>query len=164
MKICLITPLFNPWNVGGAEKYVNTLAEELAKHHEVVVITTTGPTPRKQDRSGCNPKILEIKPLNIYSFYFSCQNLAPIRLSKRLLWLLFSMWSFSSFIQIRKILHAEKPDLIHTNGIKGLSISVFSLIKRMGIPHVHTIHDYELISPNFILVNQGKATRQFNFL
>src|SRR2546428_5773808 len=164
MKICLIAPLFDPWNIGGAEKYVNTLSQELAKHHEIVVITTAGPAPRKDEKSGSSLKIIEIEPNNIYSLYFACQNLDSIPLSKKLLWHLFSVWNLSSFIQIKKILHAEKPDIVHTNGIQGLSSSVFSVIKKMSIPHVHTIHDYELISPWVNLYRGGKPTIRFNLL
>src|SRR5690348_1474285 len=107
MKICIVTPLFDPLNVGGAEKYVNTLAQELAKHHKVVVITTAGPIPRKQDASEPNLKIIEITPMNLYSLYFGIQNTLSIPLPKKLLWNLFLMWNFSSFIQIKKILHEE---------------------------------------------------------
>ena len=69
MKICVISPLFEPWLVGGAEKYVSTLARELSSKNEVVVITTKGPKPRNTTDSGDNPKIFEINPKNITSFY-----------------------------------------------------------------------------------------------
>src|SRR2546425_1407721 len=164
MKICLIAPLFDPWNIGGAEKYVNTLAQELAKHHEIVVITTAGPTPRKDGKSGHNLKIIEIEPKNIYSLYFACQNLDSIPLAKKLLWHLFSIWNLSSFIQIKKILRIEKPDLVHTNGIQALSGSVFSVIKQLRIPHVHTLHDYEFISPLVNLYRGGRPITRFNLL
>jgi len=49
MKICLITPLFEPWTPGGAEKYINTLAHYLANDNEVIVVTGPGPEPRQND-------------------------------------------------------------------------------------------------------------------
>ena len=60
MKICLIVPFFDPWNIGGAEKYAKTLAEELSRQHQVVIITTAGPVPRKQSHYKDNIKIIEI--------------------------------------------------------------------------------------------------------
>ena len=59
MKICLIVPFFDPWNIGGAEKYAKTLAEELSIQHQVVIITTAGPVPRKQSHYKDNIKIIE---------------------------------------------------------------------------------------------------------
>jgi len=61
MKVCLITPLFDPWLIGGVENYVAMLAYELADLHEVVVITTMGPTKRAQNKPHSNPKIIEIR-------------------------------------------------------------------------------------------------------
>ena len=38
MKIRLVNSLFDPFVVGGAEVYVQQLAERLGRHHEVVGI------------------------------------------------------------------------------------------------------------------------------
>lgn len=162
MKICVITPLFEPLNVGGAEKYINNLAKEIAKNHKVVVITTAGPTPRKHGEIEPNLKIIEITPFNVYSLYSGIQNVSSNTLPKKILWHLFLLWNFSSFIQIKKILRREKPDIVHTNGIQGLSPSVFSAIKQSTIPHVHTIHDYQLVSPWISLYRNGKPFSTFN--
>jgi len=163
LKICIITPLYDPWNVGGAEKYIKTLVEEFTKHHEIVVITTKGPVPRKQKQSNCNPKIIEVSPINVASLYSMISNTLRVGIIKKSLWHFLAIWNMSSFIQIKKILEREKPNLIHTNGIKGLSSSVFSVIKHSRIPHVHILHDYELISLGVALYRKGKPISQFNF-
>src|SRR5437879_3635299 len=144
MKICIIAPLFDPWTIGGAERYAKDLAEELSIEHRVIVITTTGPSPRKQNYHNSNPKIIEINPNNISTLYDMKKYDLTIKLTRKLLWHFLDLWNAWSYTKIKKILEAEKPDLIHTNGIKGFSISLFSVIKNLQIPHVHTIHDYEL--------------------
>lgn len=168
MKICLVAPLFDPWLVGGAERYAKTLADELASKHQVIVITTTGPIPRKMGQPKNNLKIIEVNPLNIDTLYDMNKNdLIDVRLSygliKKLLWHSLDLWNFSSFIKIQKILEKEKPDLIHTNAVKGFSPSLFSVIKRLRIPHVHTLHDYELISRWSALYRNRKPILEFNF-
>ncbi len=40
MKICLISNLYPPYVIGGAELYVGAIAKHLAKENEVFVITT----------------------------------------------------------------------------------------------------------------------------
>ncbi|OLB90701.1 MAG: hypothetical protein AUH25_04265 [Thaumarchaeota archaeon 13_1_40CM_38_12] len=164
MKICIISPLFDPWLVGGREKYVKTLVDELSTKHQVVVITSRGPTSRKKNQSGSNPKIIEIRPLNISTLYDITRDNLSSGLTKKLLWHFLDLWNISSYLQIKKILKIEKPDLIHTNGIMGLSPSLFSVIKHLRIAHVHSIHDYELISPWVVLFRNGKSISRFNFL
>src|SRR5438093_1109866 len=101
MKICLITPLFDPWLVGGAEIYAKTLAKELSVNHEVDVITTVGPIPRKGNQYDYNLKIIEIKPNNISTLYDMIQNNTSIGLIKKFLWHFLDLWNLSSYIQIK---------------------------------------------------------------
>jgi len=161
LKIVFITPLYEPWGVGGAEKYAYMLTKEFAHEHEVIVITTTGPKPRNQPNKS-NPRIIEINT-NISSFYEMVSN-ANIGILKKSLWHLFDIWNISSYNKIKRILISEKPDLVHTNGIKGFSSSLFSAINQLQIPHVHTLHDYELISRWLGLFRNGKPISNFNVL
>ena len=159
MKICLIAPLFEPWNMGGAEKYINLLANSLSKDNEVLILTTKGPKDRNLTNDNKNLRIVELKQSNVASIYAIQKNQPRIGLSTRFIWTLFDFWNFSNFAQVKKILETEKPDIVHTNGIKGLSSSVFSAVKQTGIPHVHILHDYELISRWVTLMRHGKPIR-----
>jgi len=159
LKIVFITPLYEPWGAGGAEKYAYVVTKELAKENEVVVITTTGPKPRNE-LNNYHPKIIEIKT-NISSFYEMVSS-ADIGTLKKSLWHLFDIWNIFSYNKIKKILKSEKPDLVHTNGIKSFSSSLFSAINKLQIPHVHTLHDYELISRWVGLFRNGKPFSDLN--
>jgi len=164
MKICLIAPLFDPWQIGGAERYAKTLAEELSIKHQIVVITSAGPVPRKQDQSHHNLKVIEIKSSNVTTLYNVIYNYGSVNSAKKALWHFFDLWDLSAYLKIRKILREEKPDLVHINGIKGFSPSLFSVIKHLRIPHVLTIHDYELISRWAGLYRKGRPISKFNLL
>ena len=163
MKICLISPLFEPWLVGGAERYVCMLAHKLSENHQVLVITTVGPKPRIEKQSDNNPRIYEINPYNVSSLYDMIINDSSVVPIKKYLWHFFDLWNPSAYIKIKNILKKEKPDLIHTNGVKGLSSIIFSLFNELKIPHLHTIHDLELISRRFSLFKNGKPVTKFNF-
>lgn len=164
MKICLIAPLFDPWLVGGAEIYAKTLAKELSLEHEVIVITTIGPIHRKKNQFDYKFKIIEIKPNNISTLYDMIKNDASIGFIKKSLWHFLDLWNLSSYLKIKSILKAEKPDLVHTNGIQGFSPSVFSAIKELRIPHIHTVHDLSLISRWVSLFRNGKPVSRLNLL
>jgi glycosyltransferase involved in cell wall biosynthesis len=164
MKVCLITPLFDPWLIGGVENYVAMLAYNLADLHEVVVITTMGPTKRAQNKPHSNPKIIEIRTKNICSLYDIIHKSSSIGIAKKSLWHILDLWNILSYKQIKKILDKEKPNLVHSNGSVGFSCSIFSAIKHSKIPHIHTLHGYQLISPWSSLFRKGKPILQFNIL
>ena len=50
-----------------------------------------------------------------------------------------------------------KPDVIHIHNIyHQLSFSIFDAAKKRGIPIVMTLHDYKMMSPNYMLYHHGK--------
>jgi glycosyltransferase involved in cell wall biosynthesis len=158
MKICLISPLFDPWLIGGAERYVTMLANALSNYHEVIVITTIGPSKR----SNCNQNVIEIGTKNICSLYDMMTNSLSVGIARKLLWHLLDLWNPLAYNDIKKILDKEKPDLVHTNGVRGLSFSVFRAIEHVQIPNIHTTHDYQLISRWSSLFRKGKPVSHFN--
>ena len=167
MKICLINPLFDPWLIGGAETYVTMLAYALSNYHEVTIITTTGPKNRTNDRLRCNLnlKVIEISTKNVCSVYDIIHDPSSIGIVRKSIWHLLDLWNVLASKQIAKILCNEKPDIVHTNGIVGFSSSLFSAIKKhSNIPHIYTLHDYQLISRWSSLFRNGKPIVQFNLL
>jgi glycosyltransferase involved in cell wall biosynthesis len=89
-------------------------------------------------------------------------NSLSIGIAKKSLWHLLDLWNPLAYKEIKNILNKEKPDLIHTNGIQGFSASLFTAIKHLQIPNIHTTHDYELISRWSSLFRNGKPISRFN--
>lgn len=57
------------------------------------------------------------------------------------------------------ILIKEKPDIAHAHLFwGGISPSIFAVLKKYGVPLVHTAHDYRMVCPAYLLTD-GK--RQF---
>jgi len=163
VKICFIAPLFEPWNIGGDTAYANELAHYLSNNHQVIVITLPGPEKRQITKKNSNLKIIELKRANIASLYTVQKNNPPMGLAKRIIWQILDLWNFSYYFQIKKILETEKPNIVHTNSVKGISSSLFSAVKSQQIPHVHIIHDFELISRWPSLMRGGKHIK-YNWL
>lgn len=137
MKICLISSLYKPTIIGGAEVVAGKTARELQRRgHEVFVITTNHhPKIEEVDVEGIKTYRL---PLNIYNIYnFSDQNIF-----KKLLWHSIDLWNPSAYLKLKDILKEEKPDIIHIHNFKGLSGAVFSAAKKLNVPVIFTVHDY----------------------
>ena len=162
MKIFIISPLYEPWEVGGAENYVKMLVNCLQGEHDVFIVTTAGPRPRKVMETDGKFKIYEIKPFNICSLYEIIKECRPVSKWQRFVYHALDVWNIGVYFQLLHLLENDKPDIVHTNGIKGLSSSVFSAIKTSKIPHVHTLHDYELISKWVTLFRKGRIIDRFN--
>lgn len=142
MKICLISNLYPPCILGGAEIVVQKVAAELLKDgNEVFVITTSPDKEYKEEIDGV--KVFRVNPLNLYPMY-SHQEKSGLM---KPLWHLMDIWNLSSYSTIKKILKEEKPDIVHVHNFKGLSLSVFSAPKDLKIPVVFTAHDCSLICP-----------------
>ncbi len=167
MKICIVSNLYEPYVLGGAEIYVSKIIKYLTEQtkNEVVLITTK-PFTKLEDlliqaeQVNSQLKIYRFYPLNIYHSKQSDQK--PMFL--RPLWHALDLWNIHSYIQIKKILKRENPDIVHSHNITGFSTSVFTAIKKLKIPHLHTLHDYQLLSPWAMLYKNGKIIDKFNSL
>jgi len=162
MKICLVSNLYPPYILGGAEIYAERVAKYLAKENEVIVITTKPfsglsslkPSVEYKDRV----KIYRFFPLNFYYTYYCAQKTFLVKP----FWHLIDLWNPHSYFVIKNIAKKEKPDVVHTHNLGGLSTSAASAIRPLRIPHVHTLHDYALLSPWSNLLRSGKIIKKFN--
>ena len=150
MKICVINNLYKPFNRGGADRITELIVDGLkAKGYDVFVIATKPYNSRL--------KILDLRYKDYYisGFFY---DLGKIPLPLRLVWHVVDMFDVGMFLRIRAILKKEKPDVVITNNLKGLSYLVPKSIKSLGIKHIHILHDIQLIHPSGLL-NYGEEER-----
>lgn len=58
--------------------------------------------------------------------------------------------------KLEQLLKKEKPDIAHLHNISHqISPSILDTLKKYNIPVVQTLHDYELICPNYKLFTEG---------
>ena len=150
MKIGLISNLYPPYARGGAEKIAAMVVEGLREAgHEVFVISTK---PYKNLQSLKAEKeedgLYRFYPLNI--FYYL--NDYKYNILWRMKWHFLDMFNLHSFLVIKKILEKEKPDIVMTHNLKGIGYLTPYLIKKLGIKHVHTLHDAQLSTPSGLII------------
>ncbi len=127
--------------LGGAEKSVQFLAEGLKDRGiETVVVTTA-----EQDKVGHinGVKVYRLKIPNLYWMYRAKTQPAY----KKPFWHLVD--SYNPFIKSRleKVFIQEKPDIVHTNILAGISVYIWRAARKFGIPIAHTSRDYYLLCP-----------------
>ena len=148
MKICMISNLYPPNVLGGAEIIVDKLVRKLAdKRHEVVVITCSVDDEEKIQKED-NITIYHINKTKLYPVYRQTEAKGYMKP----LWHLFDLWNGNCQKEIIEILKKEKCDIIHINNFKGLSLSCFEVGKKLNIPVVFESHDFSLICPRANLI------------
>jgi len=164
MKTCVITSLYNPYSKYGAERIAENIVNGLVeKGNEVIIITTkpcygTANTDNNDKHPGCDSasgpshdhiKVIRFYPCNL--FWFGNINKKPAWL--RLPWHIIDVFNIHTYFKIKKILKAEKPDLIMTHNLKGIGYTVPAAISSAEIRHIHTAHDVQLVEPSGLILN-----------
>jgi glycosyltransferase involved in cell wall biosynthesis len=154
----MVSNLYPPYVLGGAELYVQQIAKKLSAKHDISIITTA---PFGTDNASVSN--LEVKgketiyrfyPLNLYSAY----NYALKPTFIKPIWHLFDVWNPHVYIFVKEVLKREMPEVVHVHNFKGMSASVFSAANDLGIPIIHTVHDYDLICPKTTMLTRTNAS------
>lgn len=139
MRILIVNTLYTPYQIGGAEKSVQALAELLVKRNHNVAILTLG---ENNDYTRiANVRVFRFKVKNIYWPF----NANPNSFQK-LRWHLKDTYNKSYDEDIHKVFKEFRPQIIHTHNLGGFSVRVWDLAQKSKIPVFHTLRDYYLMS------------------
>lgn len=155
MKILITSSLYPtplaPKVVGGAETFVRRLAETLVGQNDSVEVIRAASAPNQQMES-CNGIDVHSAPVRNIYFPFANQHSSPVRG----IWHAIEDWQQMSEIVAARI-KAFKPDILHSNNLSGLTTAVWRTAAEMGIPVLHTLHDYYLTCPRCSRFSDGHA-------
>lgn len=155
MHVVLCYSIYPPIQAGGAELIVAYLAEELAQRgHRVTVISTCGPEmePYPTERRN-GVEVIRFFPRNRY-WLFDRAGRGGI---DKLRWHLRDAWNRAGGRRLREIMAEQRPDVVHTHGVEGFSPIIWRVAQRLGIPVVHTAHDYYMLCPRALLLTRKLA-------
>jgi glycogen synthase len=138
-RVLFLSSLWPPTVVGGAETYAGRLAAELvARGDEVGVVTlgvegpsvvaTVSPRPYRPDEFASQP------------------------LPRRAAYHLADLYRPDAARAVRRAIASFRPDVVHSHVIHGLSVSALIAPSRLGVAHVHTLHDYWLLCQRSTMV------------
>ncbi|MEK7084135.1 MAG: GNAT family N-acetyltransferase [Patescibacteria group bacterium] len=152
MKYCLINHLYGTSADGGAEAVVREEARRLQTQGHAVIIIATSPwggwgswRAKKAMEEGIAVYRYWAPNLSWYG------NLSHHGVVLRALWHVKDVWNWWSKKIVQKILKLERPDIVHTHNLMGIGFGIPRLIQRMGMRHIHTLHDIQLVEPSGVL-------------
>jgi glycosyltransferase involved in cell wall biosynthesis len=141
MRILQINKFF--YRRGGSEAYFFELSDLLKRHgHEVIAFSTKSPLNFASPYEN-----FFVDEINFDKREGAAKDFKKI---------CHSFYSFEAKKKLEKLILETKPDLAHLHNISHhISPSIFSALKKYKIPAVQTLHDYQLICPNFKLFTEG---------
>ncbi|MCJ2072364.1 glycosyltransferase family 4 protein [Methylobacterium sp. J-030] len=152
MRILHLSSLYTPEQVGGAELMVETLARtQAALGHAVAVACTARQeaAPVVQDgvtvyRTG-------------YATPFHILDWPKHGRLSRLRFKLANQWNRTILARMAAAVRDFAPDVANTHSISELPPAVWPMLERLGVPVVHTLHDFTSLCTNGAMSRHGKA-------
>ena len=145
MRVLMVSNLWPPAIVGGAEQYAAALAGRLrGLGHEVGVITLGVP----------GPDVLA----TVTPWPYPIQDAATEPASRRALFHAMDLHNPRARRTLDRVLDDFAPDVVHSNVVQGLSTVALTRPSQRGFAHVHTLHDYWLLCErNSMVRRDGRA-------
>jgi len=160
MKIILVNNLFSPNTKGGVETVVQTIANELIRQNNKVVVICAG----KNQKETIEEKKDQIKIYRVgWDKYFSFHDIDQQNIFSRFFYRLHQLNNKYSAQMIKAIINKEKPNLILSHNVLGLGYNIIKEINKTDIKHINTIHDVQLLIPSGKLMIDQKITKLEKF-
>lgn len=129
MRILLVNANGADVTAGGAERYVVDLGSGLRdRGHDVRLLAAF---PQRRDPLGVPTTILHRR---------DWRDSVPRRVANRV-----GELGPHASRAVRELLAETAPDLVHTNTLPGITTAIWTASCALGIPVVHTLHDYYLL-------------------
>ena len=149
MKIAIINTLYAPNKVGGAEKSVQTLAENFSDLGNEVIVICLGKEDANYKLNGVIIHAVKIKN-DFWPFEINNKNSFH-----KLIWHLKDATNNKYNDFLHHLFLDYKPDVLLTNNISGFSTKVWRIASNLNIKIVHTLRDYYLQCPKSTKFKNG---------
>ncbi|WP_299713014.1 glycosyltransferase family 4 protein [uncultured Tenacibaculum sp.] len=142
MNILIANTLYYPYQIGGAEKSVQSLAEQLyLLGNNVLVISLSEQEKKQSVLNGVANYTLELK--NLYWPF----NQDEKSLFEKIKWHINDINNTGYDQSFSNIFQTFNPDVLLTNNLSGFSTSIWKIAKSFNIKTVHVLRDYYLQCP-----------------
>lgn len=144
MRVLLVNTYYYPNMFGGAEHSVRLLATNLAKKHSCAVFSV--------DSSLKGLHRENIEGVDIYRSGSICFNFKARFNKQETIFCkvrnrISDLYNPIALAHFSKVLDEFKPDIIHTNGLRGIGPQIWKIAGDRKIKVVHTLRDYFAIDP-----------------
>jgi glycosyltransferase involved in cell wall biosynthesis len=151
MKLMVLSTLYAPHQVGGAEKIAQILSEGLAARGHQCVVVGTRPEPGTQTTVLNGVRVHAVGLRNLYWPYGGAR--IPPWLKPA--WHVINRSNPAMGREVARLLDRERPDVLHTHALTGFSPTAWAAARARAIPVVHTLHDYSLACAKASMFRDG---------
>ncbi len=152
MRILHLSSLYPPEQVGGAELMVETLARTQAGLGHAVAVACAAREaagPVQQDgvtvyRTG-------------YGTPFHILDWPEHGRLDRLRYKLATQWNRQTLVRMAAAVRDFAPDVVNTHSLSELPPALWPMLARLGVPVVHTLHDFTSLCTNGAMTRHGTA-------
>lgn len=142
MRVLMVSSLWPPAVLGGAERYAAALADRLrAAGHEVGVMTTVDVPD-------------EHVVARIPSWAYPMTEYAEQPAARRAVFHAGDLVRPDAARTIDRVIRDFRPDVVHSHVVQGMGATSLTRPAHDGIAHVHTLHDYWLLCQRTSLVQR----------
>ena len=152
MRVLVVNLGYPPNVVGGVELFVQSLARELVRRgiRASAASLSQNRYDWQYDDNGVRAYFMNAHPMGIAL-------LDPKRtVRQRLAWHALGEANIWVARKLGAIVDQERPDIVHTHSLLGLSVNAWRSVYVRGVPIVHTLHDYQLVCPRGTMFRQGQ--------
>lgn len=155
MKILLVNNFYAPNVLGGAERSVQFLAEGLATAGEDVSVASLNTSGETAEGEVNNVAVHYLRPTR----FGTPQSDKTRSLAGRIAWHVAPSFDPTVSKGFAQLLDREKPDIVHTNNLAGMSPAVWKIASDSGAAVVHTLRDYYTMCPRGTMYRNDQNCR-----
>jgi len=151
MKVLMVSNLYYPYEIGGAEMSTRRLVNGLfSKGIDISVLSTTSKEKGEERDLVDGVPVIRFFPDNEYWVYEK-----PQEKWKKAIWHFKELYNSAVGKQIRSYLEELRPDIVHTQNIDSFSPVIWKVAHEMGSKVIHTARDGHLLCPKANFVHQN---------
>jgi glycosyltransferase involved in cell wall biosynthesis len=154
VKILIISNMFPPYIMGGAEMAAHSLALWLAgEGHTVHVLTSA----HRRELVGTKTMA---ENLTVERYYFASPyqiyQAQPQQAVMKAAWHAHDHFHFTSEGIAAEVIERFQPDIINTHSLQGIGYNLLRAVARSGVPCVQTLHDFGFLCINVNRFKDGQ--------
>ncbi|MBD0289670.1 MAG: glycosyltransferase [Thermoleophilia bacterium] len=142
MRVALVSSLLPSESAGGAEQYISQAVDWLTGRHDVYVLSGSPAGALTATETVRLPRLVHPR--------------RDEALPRKLVWHLRDQWLPNVHRALVHHLARIQPDVVWTHEPQGLSAAPFTAVARLGLPHVHTAHDLNLLCARVTMTKDGR--------
>ena len=152
MKVTFISSLYHPNGIGGAEVTVRLLAEGLVRAGHGATVISLAPDGIERSGEEGGVRTIYLPLANLYWQHGEARR----GLGAKLAWHMVEGYNPIMGRRLRRVLAAERPDVVHAHNLEGFSAAAWTAAECLGLPVVQTLHDYYLACPRCTMLRGQK--------